>query len=59
MEVRVSIRWEIVIDGKIDSLDIDTTTKDIGGNTDTLVEFLELFVAFDTAAIIRIYLTIL
>lgn len=48
MEVGISTIWEIVVDGEIDTLDINTTTKDVCGNADTLVEILELLVALDT-----------
>lgn len=48
MEVRVGIGGEIVVDGKVDALDIDTTTKDVSGDADTFVEFLELLVTTDT-----------
>lgn len=48
MEVGISVGGKIVVDGKVDALNIDTTSKDISGNTDTLVEFLEFLVTFDT-----------
>lgn len=48
MKVRVGIGGQVVVDGEIDALDIDTTAEDVSGNTDTLVELLELLVAFDT-----------
>ena len=50
MEVRVSIAWKIVVDGQVNTLNINTTTEDIGCNTDTLVELLELLVALDTVS---------
>lgn len=48
MEVGVGVAWKVVVDGEVDALDIDTTAEDVGGDTDTLVELLELFVALDT-----------
>jgi hypothetical protein len=48
VKVRVCITWKVVVDGQIYTLDIDTTAEDIRGNTDTLVELLELLVALDT-----------
>lgn len=48
MEVGVGVGGEIVVDGEIDALDIDTTTEDVGGDTDTLVELLELLVTGNT-----------
>ena len=48
VEVRISISGKIVVDCEVDTLNIDTTAEDISGDTDTLVEVLELLVAFDT-----------
>lgn len=48
VEVRVGISRQIVVDSQVDTLDVDTTTEDVGGDTDTLVELLELLVAADT-----------
>jgi hypothetical protein len=48
MKVRVGITRKIVVDGKVDTLDIDTTTEDVSSDTDTLVELLELLVTLDT-----------
>ena len=49
VQVGVGISGQVVVDGEVDTLDIDTTAEHVGGNADTLVEFLELLVAFDTA----------
>jgi hypothetical protein len=48
MKVRVCVAWEIVVDGQIDPLDIDTTTEYISGYADTLLELFESLVALDT-----------
>lgn len=48
VQVGVGIRRQVVVDGKVDALDIDTTPEHIGGDTDTRPEFLELLVPFDT-----------
>lgn len=48
VQVGVSISRQVVVDGKVDTLNIDTTSEHVSGDTDTLVEFLELLVAFDT-----------
>ena len=47
MKVGVSITWKIVVDSQVDTLNIDTTSEDIGGDTDTLVELLELLITLD------------
>lgn len=48
VEVGIGISRQVVVDGQVDTLDIDTTAEDISGNANTLVEFLEFLVAFDT-----------
>ena len=48
MKVGIGIGRKVIVDGKIDFLDIDATTEDVGSDADTLVEILELFVALDT-----------
>jgi hypothetical protein len=48
MKIRVGISRQVVVDSQVDTFDINTTTKDIGGNADTLVELLEFFVPADT-----------
>lgn len=48
VKVRVGLGGQVVVDGNIDTLNINTTAEDVGGNTDTTVELLELLVAFDT-----------
>lgn len=48
VQVLVGLVGQVVVDGQIDSFDIDTSTKHIGGNTDTLVELLERFVSLDS-----------
>lgn len=44
MQVRVGVTGQIVVDSQIDTLNIDTTTKDISCNTDALLEVLESLV---------------
>lgn len=52
VEVGVSLSGQIVVDGQVDTLDINTTTEDISGNADTLVELLKLLVALDTVVVV-------
>jgi len=49
MEVGVGVAGQIVVDGQVDTLNVDTTAEDIGSNADTLLEVLERLVALDTA----------
>ena len=48
VEIGVGISGQIVVNGKVDTLDIDTTAEDVSSDTNTLVELLELLVTFDT-----------
>jgi hypothetical protein len=48
MKVGVSIAWKIIVNSQVDTLDIDTTTKDVSGYADALIEFLELLVPLDS-----------
>lgn len=48
VQVLVSLGGQVVVDGQVDSLDIDTSTEDVGGHTDTLVELLEGLVSGDS-----------
>lgn len=50
MEITVRVRREIVINGKIDALNVYASAKDVCSNTNAFVEFFEFFVAFDTIA---------
>lgn len=52
MEVGIGVLGQIVIDSQVDLLNIDTTTEDISGNADALVEVLELLVALDTGELL-------
>ena len=49
MKVGIGITGKVIVDGKVDTLDIDTTAEDVGSDTDTLLEVLECLVALDTA----------
>ena len=48
MKVAVSVRRAIVVHYDVDTLDIDTTTEDVGSDEDTLLERLEGGVASNT-----------
>jgi hypothetical protein len=48
MEIRVGLVGHIVVDSDVDTLDVDTATKDVGGDTDAGLELLELPVTLDT-----------
>jgi hypothetical protein len=48
VEVGVGLVGHVVIDRDVNALDVDTTTKDVGGDTDAGLELLELLVALDT-----------
>lgn len=49
VEVGVGLIGHVVVDSDVDTLNIDTTTEDVSGHTDTGLEVLELLVTLDTA----------
>ena len=57
MEVGISIAWEIVVDSQVDTLDVNTTTEDVCGNADALVELLELLISLDTIYSLDLYIS--
>ena len=52
MEIRVGIGGEIVVDGQVDALNVDTATEDIRGDANSLVKLLEFLVPTDTATLL-------
>jgi hypothetical protein len=48
VQVAVGIPRAVIVDHNVDTLNIDTTTKDIGGYENTLLEGFERSVARDT-----------
>ena len=52
VEVGVSVRRQIVVDCEVDTLNVDTTSEDVRGDTDALVELLELLVTADTEVLL-------
>lgn len=48
MKVGVGVRGKIVVNGQVDTFNVDTTSKHVGGNADTLLEVLESLVALDS-----------
>lgn len=50
VQVRVGIDRQVVVDGQVDALDINTSAKDVSCNADALAEFFELFEAFNTGS---------
>lgn len=48
VQVRIGFVRHVVVDGNVDTLNINTTAEDIRRDADTSLEVLEVFVAFDT-----------
>lgn len=48
MQVAICVTRGVIVDDDIDSLDVDATAEDVGGDKDTLLEVLELRVTGDT-----------
>ena len=44
MKVGVSVLGHVVVEDNVDSLNVHTTTKQVGGNQDSLLEIFELLV---------------
>lgn len=49
VKIAVCICWQVVVDSEVDSLNVNATTEDVGGDTDALLELLELLVTLDAA----------
>jgi hypothetical protein len=47
VQIGVGVLGQIVVDSQVDLLDINTTSKNISGDANALVELLELLVALD------------
>lgn len=52
VEIAIGIIGQIVVDGKIDALDIDPTTKNVCRNANTLIELFEFFVTLDAGRLL-------
>ena len=50
MKVAVGVRRAVVVDDDVHTLDIDTTTKDVSVDEDTLLERLESGIPVDSGA---------
>ena len=50
VKVRVRVGGEIVVDGQVDTFDIDATAKHVSSHADSLVKLLEFLIALDTIA---------
>ena len=48
VEVGVRVTRQVVIDGQVYALDVDTSPEDVRGDADTSLELFEFLVAFDT-----------
>ena len=48
MEVGVCAVWHVIVEHNIDLLDIDASSKDLGGNEDAVLKRLESLVDFDS-----------
>lgn len=47
MQVGVGIAWQIVVNGQIDAINIDTAAEYVGSDTDALIELLEFLISLD------------
>jgi hypothetical protein len=49
VEVGVGIFGHVIVEHNVDTLNVHTTTKQVGGNQDSLLEILELLVTSQPA----------
>ena len=55
MQIRIGICGEIVVDRQVDALNIDTTSENVGSDTNSLVKFLKLFISLNPIRLSAIY----
>lgn len=48
VKVRICVAREIVVDGQVDALNVNTAAENVGCHTDALIELLEFLVTLDT-----------
>jgi hypothetical protein len=49
VEVGIGVLWHVVVEHNVNALDIHSTTEQVSGNQDTLLEILELLIAAQPA----------
>ena len=50
VEVRVSVSGRVIVDSDVDTFNVDTAAKDIGGDADALVAVFEVSVTPDSGS---------
>jgi hypothetical protein len=53
MEIGVVIFGHVIVDDNVDSFDIDTSTKNVGGHHDAVLEILKILIIFDSFLLIH------
>jgi hypothetical protein len=53
VEISVIIFWHIIINDNIDSFDIDSSSEDISGNHDSVLEVFEILEVFDSVCLVH------
>lgn len=53
MEISVIIFGHVIIDDDIDSFDIDSSSEDIGGNHNSVLEVFEILEVFDSVGLVH------
>jgi hypothetical protein len=48
MEIRVGIARKIIVDSKIDTLNVNATTENVSSDADALIELFKLLVPLNT-----------
>ena len=47
VEVGISVVWHVIVEDNVNLLDIDTSSENLSGNQDAMLELLESLVDFD------------
>ena len=55
MQIRIGICGKIVVDRQVDALDINTTSENVGSDTNSLVKFLKLFISLNPVRLSAIH----
>lgn len=48
MQITVGFGWHVEVENDVNLFNVDTTTEDLSGNKDTVLELLEALVDFDS-----------
>ena len=59
VKVRISLVGHVVVDGDVDTLDVDAATEDVGADADAVDEVLEVGVTLDATSSLACIVTLI